>query len=177
MNDNFYTELDETTEDLLGTISFFSPEQFNTIPFEGSWTAGQVAEHLLKSESGIPKILRGNTRPTDRPPGEKVETIRSIFLDYTTKLKSPDFILPSNEAKDKEIILGKFKAKMAEIRKMMDTVDLSQTFTDFPFPQLGELTGWEWVCFAICHAKRHTRQLKNIFKSLENQLHVTNNPA
>ena len=176
MNDHFYTEFDEATEDLLETISAFSPEQFNVIPFEGSWTAGQVAEHLLKSHSGIPKILRGNARPTmERKPDEKVKTIRSIFLDFNTKMKSPGFILPSGEAKDKELILDKFKTKTAEIRKLMDTADLAQTFTDFPFPQLGEFTGWEWICFATCHAKRHTRQLKNILKMLENnQLHFQN---
>jgi uncharacterized damage-inducible protein DinB len=173
MTDNFYTEFDETTEDLLRTISSFSQEQFNTIPFEGSWTAGQVAEHLLKSESGIPKILRGNTRPADRDSCEKVEAIRSIFLDFNSKMKSPEFILPSGEAKDKEIILSKFKTKLAETREMMDTTDLSQIFIDFPFPQLGEFTGWEWICFAICHAKRHTYQMKNILKVLEGQQHFS----
>ena len=40
-------EFEETTFDLGKVLSSFSQEEFNKIPFEGSWTAGQVAEHLF----------------------------------------------------------------------------------------------------------------------------------
>jgi hypothetical protein len=162
--EDWIKELDETAKELLDTIESFSQEQFNTIPFEGSWTAAQVAEHLWKSESCIPKVVEGNSRPTtERQGDEKMGTIKSIFLDFTSKYESPEFILPSNERKEKEDLLNALKNGRADIRALTITKDLSRTFTDFPFPQLGEFTGWEWICFVVCHSKRHIRQLKNIY--------------
>ena len=156
-------ELDETTKELLDTVDSFSQEQFNAVPFEGSWTAAQVAEHLWKSESGIQKAVAGASRPTtDRQGNEKMGPIKSVFLDFTRKFASPEFILPSNERKEKEDFLNALKKTRGDIRTLTDATDLSRTFTDFSLPQLGELTGWEWICFVVCHSKRHIRQLKNI---------------
>jgi uncharacterized damage-inducible protein DinB len=162
--EDLINELDKTTKELLDTVDSFSQEQFNVIPFEGSWTAAQVAEHLWKAESSIPKVLEGASRPTtERQGNEKMELIKSVFLDFTRKYESPEFILPSNERKEKEELLKALKKTRTDIRALTDTVDLSRTFTDFPLPKLGELTGWEWICFAVCHSKRHIRQLKNIY--------------
>jgi uncharacterized damage-inducible protein DinB len=155
--------LNETTKELLETISLFTPEQFNAIPFEGSWTAGQVAEHLLKSETNVPRVWRGHTQPTTRPPGEKAGILEKVFLDTTNKLKAPDFIIPSAGPHEKETIFRALKDNRAEIKTLAEKIDLSLTFTGFSFPQLGELTGIEWLTFIITHSARHINQLKNIY--------------
>ena len=158
-------ELDITARDLLQTIAGFSQEEFNKTPFEGSWTAGQVSEHLLKSVEGIPALMAGNTRPTtERKPDENVMTIESIFLDFDVKMKSPDFILPAVGPHDRNVLLTGFRTCMDEMAARCRTMDLTVTCTGFSFPTIGELTRLEWVCFAICHARRHTLQLKNIYR-------------
>jgi hypothetical protein len=45
-----------------------------------------------------------------------------------------------------------------------ESMDLSLTCTDFPFPTLGEFTRWEWITFIIYHTKKHIFQIKNIYK-------------
>lgn len=158
-------ELDTTARDLLEAVAVFSQAQFNKVPFAGSWTAGQVSEHLLKSVGGIPELITGNTKPTtDRKPDEKVMVIESIFLDYETKMKSPDFILPSDGPHDRNVLLNGFRNCLDDIALKARTMDLTVTCTDFPFPGVGELTRWEWICFGICHSKRHTLQLQNIYR-------------
>jgi len=166
MEKNILQQFDNTTTELLETINLFSKDQFNKIPFEGSWTAGQVCEHLFKSESGLPMVLKSNSQKITRDPGEKIPIIESIFLDFSTKLKSPDFILPSSEPKDKKILYGSIQSNRQEIRELIQSTDLTLTFPTYPFPQLGEFTGLEWLTFAICHSKRHTRQLKNIYTAI-----------
>lgn len=160
-------QFNETESELLKAVSSFSEEQLNTVPFEGSWTAGQVTEHLLKSKSGIPQLLSGATKSTEREPDEKVEIIKSIFLDFNSKFKSPDFVLPSDAPHEKQALLNSLKKTWMEINKAANSLDLSEICTSFPFPQLGELTRWEWMNFAIVHTQRHTRQLKNIFEKFE----------
>ena len=167
MKEKLMTEFEETTKDLFKTLSFFTQEEFNQIPFEGSWTAGQVAEHLFKSESNIPRVLNGNSKETERDAFEKTGVIRSVFLDYTIKLKSPEFILPSDGIKNKDHFIKAFEETRKELRNLIETKDLYKTFTDFPFPQMGELTGWEWICFAVCHSARHIRQMKIIAEKLK----------
>lgn len=167
MKEQLITDFNETTEELLETISSFDEKEFNKIPFEGSWTAGQVGEHLFKSESNIPNVLKGNSKATERNPFEKTAIIEMVFLDFSKKLQSPEFILPSDEPKNKEDFIKGFERTRKELRNLIETSDLTRTFTDFPFPQLGEFTGWEWICFAVSHSKRHIRQMKNIAEKLK----------
>ncbi|MFT3907975.1 MAG: DinB family protein [Ferruginibacter sp.] len=158
--------LDETTKELLQAISLFDQTQFNKVPFEGSWTAGQVAEHIFKSESRIPALLTGSNKPTLRAPDQNIQQIKNIFLDYTTKFKSPDFILPGNDEKDKNEFYENLKTNRAAIVQLAGTIDLAKTYDLFPLPGLGEMTGLEWLTFITCHTKRHTRQIKNIYEAL-----------
>jgi hypothetical protein len=169
MNQNLIKEFEKSTSDLLQALNQFTNEQFNMVPFEGSWTAGQVAEHLFKSESNAVRVVNGSTRPTiDRNPEANEEVIRSMFLDYTAKFQSPDFILPSEAHKKRDVLLKGFEKTRDNLRKMIENEDLSLTCMDFSFPGVGEMTRQEWLCFVNCHTIRHTRQLKNIYEKLEN---------
>lgn len=167
MKEQLITGFNETTRDLLATLSLFNQNEFNKIPFEGSWTAGQTAEHLYKSDSSIPNVLKSNSKATERNPFEKTAVIEMIFFDFSKKLQSPEFILPSAEPKNKEDFIKGFERTRKELKDLIETLDLRRTFTDFPFPQLGEFTGWEWICFAVSHSKRHIRQMKNIAEKLK----------
>lgn len=158
--------LEDTSEDLLKTLSGYSAEQINSLPFEGSWTAGQVTEHVLKSLSGTPEILLGSTKATERPADAKAGTLQAIFMDFTSKMQSPDFILPSAEPKEKEALINSIQKVMTEMTRIAGVVDLSETCTSFALPQMGELTRYEWIWFAVCHTKRHINQLKNIHEKL-----------
>jgi uncharacterized damage-inducible protein DinB len=159
-------DLNETTQNLLQTISLFDQTQFNQIPYKGGWTAGQVAEHIFKSESGIPIVLNGDNKQTSRPPDQNIEQIKNSFLDFTSKMKSPDFILPTEDKKSREELFENLKINRAKIINIANSIDLSKTYYMFPFPGIGEMTGLEWLTFAICHSKRHTRQMKNIHEVL-----------
>jgi len=156
-------DLDQSEQEFYTTLAAFQPLQVNYIPFEGSWTAGQVAEHILLAESGIPETVLGTTEETDRPVAQYVPVIESIFLDFTAKYSAPEFIIPSAGPHDQQQLLDAFKAERAAIREIAANEDLTLTCTDFEFPQIANLTRWEWLQFVLCHSKRHTRQLRNIF--------------
>ncbi len=162
-NQEALSEFDVTATTLLQTFKAFSPRQFNTIPFEGSWTAGQVGDHLLQSAVGLPTLLQDTTQETDRPIDAKAEIISTVFLDFTTKLKAPDFIIPSDGPHDKAALLQSLTTTLDAIKSTARSVDLAKTCTSFALPQIGELTGLEWIHFVTCHIKRHTWQLNNIY--------------
>jgi hypothetical protein len=126
-----------------------------------------VAEHVYKSISDMPSLLLSETKDAGRDVFEKSEAIGGIFLNFDVKLKSPDFILPSNDPKQVSVFVDNFKKKTSEINRTARQVDLSCLYIRFPFPTIGELTGWEWIYFAAAHSTRHTLQLKKIRERLQ----------
>jgi hypothetical protein len=172
MTTDYISELDLTVAELNRVLKVFTEEEFKQIPFQGSWSAAQVAEHIFKSVSGIPKVLSGNRTSAERDPEEKVKFIETIFLDFNNKMKSPEFILPTDTPPVKEELLRHLNACFEKINNVSKSLNLADRFTDFPFPQMGELTGYEWVCFVTCHIKRHIIQIKNIYDKVSGSVGV-----
>ncbi len=161
------SSLQDTTGELVQALSLFNGTELNMIPFEGSWTAGQVAEHLLMSNPGISKIISGKTQPTVRQIDENVDYLKSIFLDFTKKAISAKVIWPTDIPKEKERLISGLRQTMDDIKSKAESMDLSLTCMDFPFPGLGEFTRWEWVTFIVYHTKKHIYQVKNIYKKIK----------
>jgi len=159
-------EIKETKEQLIAAIDAFSNTEFNTVPFEGSWTPAQVSEHILKSSSA--KLLYGNTSASKRPPDEKVAEIKRIFLDFSTKMQSPDFILPSSVPHKKEDMIAALAEKNDAFAEAAATLDLSLTCNDFEMPGMGFLTRLELTNFYLAHTQRHIHQLQKIKEAITN---------
>lgn len=163
----------ETSAAFLSTLNGFTEEQFNTQPGYGGWTAGQVAEHLLKS-AGVVETIAGRTEPTTtRQPDAHCPMIASIFLDFNTKLQSPDFIIPSDGYHDKQEFVGKLTTVWEKIKQGVSLLDLSVTCLDFEFPTVGPLTRLEWLWFYVWHTQRHLNQLKKIHAAIATTARIT----
>ncbi|MES2809912.1 MAG: DinB family protein [Bacteroidota bacterium] len=161
---NLVTELEDAKTGLLAAVNAISEDKFNTVPFEGSWTAGQVSDHLLQS-LGV-EVLYGRTETTERAPDQNVAPLGQAFLDFTIKMKSPDFILPGDGPHKKQIYLNDFVSTFNKLIEAAKTLDLTQTCLDFTMPVMGALTRLEFLWFYVFHTKRHTYQLQNIAKAL-----------
>ncbi len=160
--ENLAQEIHAVFGKLIGVLARFDSDQIDQIPQEGSWSAGQVGEHLLKGLSGMPRLVAGKTEKTDRPHDEKVQAIRDLFLDFSTKMQSPDFILPTQDKHDKENIIGGLRQIESELAGIAQNTDLSLVCLDFELPGFGTFTVCEWISFFLAHAQRHTHQLENI---------------
>lgn len=158
-------EMEITLKELKEVLSSFRDEQLNVVPFEGSWTAAQVMEHLLKSY-GVVETVNGEVKETERPPDENIEDIKATFLNFDVKFDAPEFILPSGRSFKKEELLSALENSTAELCEVIKTLDLSKTCLDFSIPQAGEYTRLEWLHLALYHTQRHIRQLKNIHEKL-----------
>src|SRR5688572_4712056 len=103
-------EFEAATNAYIDVFAALSQDEINTVPFTGSWTAAQVTEHLCKSDNAMIQALNGPVQPTSRPPDKMVNNLRSIFLDFSTKLPSPEFIIPVPGTHDKDSLLNAFKS-------------------------------------------------------------------
>lgn len=162
MEKQLINEIENTADELLQLIDSFQQETFNEVPFKDSWTPGQVAEHIFLSASGILSTVNGNTGPTQRDPHQMIAPLRDAFLNFNIKMQSPDFIIPSQEPKDKAKLLRSMKNTWIGLAQAAGTQDLNATCLDFEMPTVGNLTRIEWISFAVVHTQRHIWQLKKI---------------
>jgi hypothetical protein len=155
---------DDSFNALLQLLAAFPQEAINTVPFEGSWTGAQVGQHLLKGSPA--DLLYGNVAPTDRQPDLYVEPLRTAFLDFSTKMRAPDILVPEDIRYDKGELIRGLETTAGRIRRGIQTLDLTAACLDFEMPQIGFLTRLEWICFYTVHTQRHTRQLQQIFQTV-----------
>nr|WP_121272803.1 DinB family protein [Pedobacter schmidteae] len=161
------TELQNTITTFQQLISSFDETELNTQPFEGSWTPGQVAQHIIMANSGFGTLLNGPVKDAERAPDAMLNNIKGIFLDFTAKYNAPEFILPEIKEYQKERLLQALEQIKTDISNTVSDLEqeLDKICLAFEIPGLGQLTRLEAVYFVIYHTQRHAQQLKNIKNS------------
>lgn len=152
----------ETFKKLNETLSSFSDEEINTVPFKGSWTPGQVVQHIILGNSGYPELFAGNTKPTIRKYDEHVKELEGIFLNFNTKMDAPDFLKPEAKNYNKNALTLLLLKIESDLLNAAENNDLTLTCLDFQVPGFENFTIYEWINFALVHSQRHTHQLQKI---------------
>jgi len=160
------SDLKQNTRELLQSISDFPEAHFNSRPTEGQWTAGQVAEHLIKVETSTIKLFVGSTEPSNRNPGLKITNIKERLLDFNSKMKAFGPIIPDDSPKEKTAVLDRLQDLRQRLTGMIEIEDLTVLVNGFEHPLFGTLTRLEWIYFNIYHSRRHNRQIKNLWRTL-----------
>jgi len=159
-------EYKSTMQQLLQVLSAFSVDQINRVPFKGSWTPGQVAEHLCKAQLGMPELFSGETISTNRPADKKRKAIANMFLNFSVKYQSPEFVIPSNDDKNKTLLINNLETLAKEVTEAADKYDETEECLNFAIPGFGPFTRLEWVYFITYHMQRHVYQLNNIYQKM-----------
>jgi len=155
-------ELDDSSGELITVINGFSDRDFNLRVSENSWSAGEVVEHLIKLDKLLIRLLEGNSKPSERNPEEKMNIIKTGFLDISKKYNSPKFMIPADNNQNKNDCINKITEQRKKIKELIEFVDLSLTYPELIHPVFGEMSGVEWVYSIIYHLKRHIFQIKEI---------------
>lgn len=160
------SEFDTTMEELIPLVASLSNEQLNTIPFQDSWTAGQLAQHLIKANAGFLQLINGPVKETERTPDAMVETFRTEFTDYNLKRTSPEAVRPGNKTYITEELLQALEAIKASIDKALQALDLTKTCAVFELPVYGFITRLEGAWFVTYHTQRHIQQPTKIMQKI-----------
>jgi len=160
-------QIDETVSELIELMSLLDEDDVNTIPYQDSWTAGQLFEHITKSTESLARAMQKEGTPTERDPGEHIDNLKRIFLDFSTKLKSPDFIVPLEGLYEKSVSIQKLGSSFQHLRDSARSADLTVVIKGTP---LGDSTKWEILHFVLYHTQRHLHQMKKIYDALKNRI-------
>jgi hypothetical protein len=156
-------DIENTFDTLLVRLSEFDDRTLNKVPFKGSWTAGQTAEHIIICGSGIPD---SRTAMANRPYDEKVKPLKELFLNFDQKFKAAPSTEPRSDSHKGDEQAQKIKGIKTHLKNIAETTDLKALCQDMEFPSFGYLTRFEWLRFILFHTQRHTRQIERIGKYL-----------
>jgi hypothetical protein len=158
-----FTCLDETWNELLDLISFTDEKLVNKVPFEESWTVGQLARHVTKSNHEMVQLLKLRGETANRGLADGEPNLKNIFLNFDAKYNAPESIVPETKHSDKQALLDDLKKSIQQLKEERAKQDLSKLLN---VDLLGQLTKLELYYFILYHTQRHIHQLKNMLKVL-----------
>ncbi|MEP7166091.1 MAG: DinB family protein [Ferruginibacter sp.] len=162
--DELFVAIDKSLSDMTGLVSSLDENEINTVPYKDSWTTGQLLRHVTKSTNGMAKAMIMESKPAGRAPGEKILHLQKAFLDFTTKMKSPDFIVPEEGPYGKQDSINEINRSFEQFKDNTDKANLHDMVEGLP---LGEITKLEILHFVLYHTQRHLQQLKKIYDALK----------
>lgn len=169
------SRLEESYSNFVNYLDSLSKDEYEYSP-EGKWSAGQQAEHLIKSTAPVVKALsypkfmiRYKFGKANRPS----RTYEELVQKYLNRLSDSAYEAPSAyQPKHNSIRLQK---KMHENQlELIDKINhkLNKWSEDeldayvFPHPLLGKVTGRELLYFTIYHARHHHQLIKRYLKGV-----------
>ena len=155
-------EINSVFTQFIDMISMLQNEKINQIPYENSWTAGQLINHVTKSINGVTLTMKMEGQPTPRN-GEKITELKNIFLDFSKKMKSPEEILPDNKPYEKQKVISDLQDCFKNLSFYSAYTNLDELIVGMPF---GDVTKYELLHFALYHSQRHLRQMKRIYEAV-----------
>ena len=151
---------------LTDLLSSVENDKINIVPYEGSWTAAQLLRHVTKSIAGMTKAVDTDAKPTGRNPGERIEELKMVFLDFSKKMKSPEFIVPEEDTYEKQSVIDDLNKSFNQFKDNANNANLNELVEGLP---LGPVTKLEIVHFTLVHTQRHLHQMKKICNALKDK--------
>jgi hypothetical protein len=171
VNNQVITDFQKITDELIAILNLLSNIELNKVPFPGSWTAGQVGDHLIKSY-GVWDIFNGHTADPGREYDQNCKLLTDLFLNFEIifTVEPDEFNYPSDDFINKVTLLKELKLVTNDIIEFSNTKNLYKVCLDREFPTFGYLTRYEWLHFFNVHTQRHIYQLNNIVNNLKEKL-------
>ena len=154
----------EPISGMLDLMSQLDNKKVNTVPYKNSWTAGMLFRHVSKSLNAMSKAMRMDGRPAGRDEAEKIPELKKTFLDFSSKLKSPEFIVPENGPYEKQAICEELDHSFDHLKQSTTHAELPDLVEGLP---LGPITKLEILHFVLYHTQRHLNQMKKICEALK----------
>lgn len=157
--------IDEAVSELQALMSSLDENKINTVPYKDSWTPAQLLRHVTKSINGMAKAMGMDAEPADRGADERIPDLKKAFLDFSNKMKSPDFIVPEPGPFKKQEVTEKLNKSFGHLKESAANANLIDLVANLP---LGPITKLEILHFTLYHTQRHLHQMQNICAALEN---------
>ncbi|MBE7173217.1 MAG: DinB family protein [Williamsia sp.] len=160
---DLFSSIDETVSRLKQSLSSLPDDKINQVPYEGSWTVGMLYRHIIKSTMGLGQALLAPPKAAGRNSAARADELKKTFLNFSTKMKSPEMTVPEEGVYQKQDTLDKLDNAFRVFKENAASQNLDDLVTGLP---LGDITKLELVHFILYHTQRHLHQMEKIVDAL-----------
>lgn len=155
----------QTTDTWIDALDDYSPKAFSAKPSPGSWSIGQVYEHLIYITGYIFKTIRYCAATNENAGAEKTSDAEWIFENNGLPdilIQGPESNRRTPEPKDIEYTRARLLALKEEIKTLEEILLNHPLPGKSEHPGLGYFNAKEWFLFAEIHMRHHFRQKARI---------------
>jgi hypothetical protein len=169
--DRAMSELHATRKALIDLVSAASPAQLRFKPSPDVWSIAEIAEHIVLSESLIPKMATSALAAADpemvKQAAGKDQAVLTQVPVRDQKFKAPESLIPRKTYPNSKALLAAFRlARDTNIAYLRETKDPLRAHA-VQHPALGPIDCYQVYLLLASHTQRHINQM----------LEVQGNPA
>lgn len=160
-----FEHMKEVRGELLNEVESVSEEKFHQKPEDGSWSVGQLVDHLQKIENVLTETFKQIAPSAEDRKAE--EKNLEIVTDRSYKKAAPESVAPGEEPINREEVLMALTEARRDLMAYVDMLDFDLSAKSLKHPVMGELSVKQWVEFIGYHEERHLDQLREIKRAVQ----------
>jgi len=145
-----------------------SPAQLDFKERSDRWSVMETVEHVVLSEVGSGKLMRGRMVRGPTPPEILAATrdgdqrVDDRLLVRQKGFQAPDIVLPVGTWPSARAAEEAFLESRTATIAFLESTPLDLSTYAAPHPALGPLTGLQWAYFLVRHCLRHVEQIEEV---------------
>lgn len=152
--------LDHIASEWNHILTAFSEKGLNLKPFRGSWTAAQLADHVILYNEAAAALLRQKGQASAGNTPGKLPELAALLLDSASRSKAEAALLPGRQLYAQVRLTDSVQRSFAVIGELALQHDLSECVRHESW---GWMTRLELLHLVLFHSMRHRRQLQHIY--------------
>lgn len=157
--------LQSRKELFLAAVAGLSEEQWRFKPDAGTWSIGEIAEHLTVVETFVLAMIQARIASSE-PITETLESndqqMQTRVAARRSKVQAAERVKPTGKfQKEAELIAAYCAARDKTIAYARTTQD-DLRHHGGPHPTLGLMDGYQWLLFLAAHTDRHILQIREV---------------
>ena len=160
--------LNETQQVYLDRLDQMSDAQWNWRPAPFRWTVGEVAEHILLTETRLFAVVERAIATPANPNWQAKTTGKDTFIERAlpnrgVRAQAPLEIRPTGKLSRDEVV-RRYKELRVRVLEFAQTTDapLKAHTIEHPFPVFNTLNAYDWLIYIPLHTERHNKQMAEV---------------
>lgn len=158
--------LERSQQQFFEALEGVTPAQWGCHTTQDCWSLGEVAAHLLVTETVLLDAIQQMLSSPPDPEWEtrtagRTELVEQALADRSRRARSPEFLLPQ-EVRSPAEVLASYEQARARTLAFARESDAPLHMHTFPNSFFGVLNGYQWLVYIPLHNLRHNQQILEI---------------
>lgn len=160
--------MDETQKIYLDRLEHVSEAQWNWRPAPFRWTVGEVAEHIMLTESRLFAVVERALAAPVNPNWQAKTTGKDAFIERAVpnrgvRAQAPLEIRPTGKLSREEVVrrYKELRVRVLEFTQKTDAPLKAHTI-EHPMRAFNTLNAYDWLIYIPLHTERHNKQMAEV---------------